>query len=128
MATPYLSHLFLEVADLDRARWFWIEALGLTLLQDRGGYLQVGDADGSGFQLGIEQKPESAVAPRDYPEITLRVHDCDTVARGLEAIGVTIEEGAGGPALGRAARLVPRPGRAPDVGVFLGRTDHGAQS
>ena len=93
MATPYLSHLFLEVADLDRARWFWIEALGLTLLQDRGGYLQVGDADGSGFQLGIEQKPESAVVPRDYPEITLRVDDCDIVARGLEAIGVAIEEG-----------------------------------
>ncbi len=93
MATPYLSHLFLEVGDLDRARWFWVEALGLTLLQDRGAYLQVGDAEGSGFQIGIEQKLAGVVEPRDHPEITLRVHDCDEVARRLEGLGVAIEEG-----------------------------------
>jgi catechol 2,3-dioxygenase-like lactoylglutathione lyase family enzyme len=93
MATPYLSHLFLEVADLDRARWFWVEALGLVLLQDRGDYLQVGDPAGHGFQIGIERKPESAVEPSDYPEITLRVPDCDAAARHLEGLGVTIEDG-----------------------------------
>lgn len=87
---PHCTHLFLEVRDLARARWFWVEAIGLELLQDRGPYIQVGG--NGGFAIGIEQA-QSGVAPRDYPEITLRVPDVDAAATRLQELGVEIVEG-----------------------------------
>jgi catechol 2,3-dioxygenase-like lactoylglutathione lyase family enzyme len=87
---PHLTHLFMEVADLERARWFWTEAIGLELLEDRGPYIRVGG--GSGFAIGIEQAAQSHVSPQG-PEITVRVDDVNEVAKRLRALGVEIIEG-----------------------------------
>jgi catechol 2,3-dioxygenase-like lactoylglutathione lyase family enzyme len=87
---PHLTHLFLEVADLERARWFWTEAIGLELIEDRGAYLRVGG--GGGFSIGIEQAPGGR-ASAEGPEITVRVEDVDAVAERLQTFGVEIIEG-----------------------------------
>ena len=85
----HLTHLFMEVASLERARWFWIDALGLELLEDRGPYIRVGG--NGGFSIGIEQV--QAGAPRiDGDEIALRVDDVDATAEQLRALGVQITQ------------------------------------
>jgi catechol 2,3-dioxygenase-like lactoylglutathione lyase family enzyme len=86
---PHLTHLFMEVADLERARWFWVEALGLELLEDRGAYIRVGG--GGGFAIGIEQAP-GRVSPQG-PEITMRVDDVDVAVARLRDLGVEIVDG-----------------------------------
>ena len=87
---PHLTHLFLEVGDLEKAKWFWLEALGLQLLEDRGVYIAVGG--NGGFAIGIEQAPKAHVSP-EGPEITLRVDDVDAVVERLKSLGVEIDEG-----------------------------------
>ncbi len=86
-----LSHLFMEVGDLEAARRFWVEAVGLDLLEDRGPYIRVGDAGGEGFTIGIEETAEPAT--REHAEITVRVDDLDAAIARLEGHGVAIEEG-----------------------------------
>jgi catechol 2,3-dioxygenase-like lactoylglutathione lyase family enzyme len=80
----------MEVADLERARWFWIEALGLRLLNDRGVYIAVGG--NGGFAIGIEQIAAEKVS-REGPELTVRVDDVDAVTQRLRDMGVTLTEG-----------------------------------
>ena len=87
---PHLTHLFMEVGDLEKAKWFWTEALGLRLLDDRGAYIAVGG--NGGFAIGIEQGASGAVSS-DGPELTLRVEDVDATARRLQGLGIEIEEG-----------------------------------
>jgi catechol 2,3-dioxygenase-like lactoylglutathione lyase family enzyme len=87
---PHLTHLFMEVADLQRAHWFWTEAIGLELLEDRGPYIRVGG--GGGFAIGIEQAAPGAVSPSG-PEITVRVDDVDATAARLRELGIDIIEG-----------------------------------
>ncbi len=80
----------MEVGDLDKAKWFWLEALGLQLLDDRGAYIAVGGH--GGFAIGIEQAPAGQVSP-EGPELTLRVDDVDAAVERLISLGVEIEEG-----------------------------------
>lgn len=87
---PHLTHLFMEVGDLERAKWFWVEGLGLQLLDDRGSYVAVGG--NGGFAIGIEEAPAGRPSV-DGPEITLRVDDVDAVAERLTSLGIEIEEG-----------------------------------
>ncbi len=87
---PHLTHLFMEVGDLEQAKRFWLEALGLELLDDRGVYIAVGGS--GGFAIGIEQVPKEQVSP-DGPEITVRVEDVDAAADRLTSLGIEIEEG-----------------------------------
>jgi catechol 2,3-dioxygenase-like lactoylglutathione lyase family enzyme len=82
-----LTHLFLEVGDLAKARWFWVEAMGLELLEDRGVYIAVGG--NNGFALGIEQTARPVV---DGPELTVRVEDVDVTTERLRSLGVPILE------------------------------------
>jgi catechol 2,3-dioxygenase-like lactoylglutathione lyase family enzyme len=89
MATA-LTHLFMEVGDLAKARWFWVEALGLQLLSDDGPYIRVGG--NGGFAIGIEQIL-SGVPSKDGPEVTLRVDDVDALTARLRGLGVPIAEG-----------------------------------
>ena len=89
MLRPQLTHLFMEVGDMEKAKWFWLEALGLQLLDDRGAYIAVGGS--GGFAIGIEQAPTGRVSP-EGPEITLRVDDVDAVVVRLKSLGVEIEE------------------------------------
>ncbi len=86
---PHLTHLFMEAGDLDRARWFWTEAIGLELLEDRGPYIRVGG--GGGFAIGIEQAAGGRVSPPG-PEITVRVDDVEAAAARLRDLGVEIIE------------------------------------
>jgi catechol 2,3-dioxygenase-like lactoylglutathione lyase family enzyme len=85
---PHLTHLFMEVSDMTAARRFWIDALGLELLDDRGAYIAVGG--NGGFAIGIEQVPDGQVSA-DGPEITLRVDDVDATVARLRELGVQIE-------------------------------------
>jgi catechol 2,3-dioxygenase-like lactoylglutathione lyase family enzyme len=87
---PHLTHLFMEVADLERARWFWTEAIGLELLEDRGPYIRVGG--GGGFSIGIEQASSGQVLPPG-PEITVRVESVDAAVARLLDLGIEIDEG-----------------------------------
>jgi len=87
---PHLTHLFMEVADLQRAKWFWTEALGLELLDDRGVYIAVGG--NGGFAIGIEEVPAAQVSASG-PELTLRVDDVDATTARLSALGIEITEG-----------------------------------
>ncbi len=80
----------MEVGDLEKAKWFWLEALGLQLLDDRGVYIAVGGS--GGFAIGIEQAPQGTVSP-EGPEITVRVDDVDAVVVRLKSLDIEIEEG-----------------------------------
>jgi catechol 2,3-dioxygenase-like lactoylglutathione lyase family enzyme len=104
---PHLTHLFLEVRDLSRARWFWVEALGLEVIEDRGVYLAVGG--NGGFALGIE---ENRSATTEGPELTLRVEDVDIETERLRGLGVlVIEEAADMPWGSRHAWIADPDGR-----------------
>lgn len=85
---PHLTHLFMEVGDLEKARWFWVEALGLELLDDRGPYIAVGGS--GGFAIGLEEAPGGAVSA-EGPEITLRVDDVDAAVERLKGMGIEFE-------------------------------------
>ena len=80
-----LSHLFVLVSDLERARRFYIDELGLDLLVETPGYIRVGG--GGRFHLGIEAgRPENVSAPGI--EIVIQVDDVDRRYRELVAGGV----------------------------------------
>jgi catechol 2,3-dioxygenase-like lactoylglutathione lyase family enzyme len=87
---PHLTHLFMEVGDLERARWFWTQAIGLELTADRGPYIQVGG--NGGFHIGIEQAPAGSIGPHG-PEITVRVPDVDALTAELRELGVRVLDG-----------------------------------
>jgi catechol 2,3-dioxygenase-like lactoylglutathione lyase family enzyme len=104
---PRLTHVFMEVGDLARARWFWLEAMGLELLEDRGAYISVGG--NNGFALGLEQ---TAIPVREGPELTLRVEDVDATTERLRGLGVkVIEEPADMPWGSRHAWIADPDGR-----------------
>ena len=75
---------------MERAKRFWLEALGLQLLEDRGVYVAIGG--NGGFALGIEEVPEDRVSPGG-PELTLRVDDVDATVQRLKSFDIEIEEG-----------------------------------
>lgn len=81
-----LSHLFMLVRDLAVARRFWVEDIGLRVLQEENGYLQVGGEEG--FQIGMEQ---GEPGPANATEICVRVPDVDEAYRRLAARGATVE-------------------------------------
>jgi catechol 2,3-dioxygenase-like lactoylglutathione lyase family enzyme len=84
-----LSHLFVLVSDLERARRFYVDELGLDLLMETPGYIRVGG--GGGFHLGIEAgRPEDVSASRI--EIVIQVDDVDRHYRELVASGVRFLE------------------------------------
>lgn len=85
-----LSHLFMLVRDLAAARRFWVEDIGLRVLQEEHGYLQVGGVDG--FPIGMEQ---GEPGPANATEICVRVADVDEACRRLVERGVAV---AGPPA------------------------------
>ena len=86
---PHLTHLFMEVGSMERAKRFWLDALGLQLLDDRGVYIAIGG--NGGFAIGIEQVPEGRLSS-EGPEITLRVDDLDATVERLKSFDIEIEE------------------------------------
>ena len=87
---PHLTHLFLLVGDLERAKWFWTEAIGLRLIEDSRGYIRVGGDNG--FDIGIEEGSIES-APVGCPEITVRVEDVDAATKRLSDHDVMITDG-----------------------------------
>ncbi len=80
-----LSHLFVLASDLESARRFYVDELGLDLLMETPGYIRVGG--GGGFHLGIEEgRPENVPAPGI--EIVIQVDDVDRRYRELVASGM----------------------------------------
>jgi catechol 2,3-dioxygenase-like lactoylglutathione lyase family enzyme len=87
-----LSHLFLHVTSLGRARAFYVDGLGLALLvgsgEDGSGYMRLGGGDG--FTIGVEERPPAEVGALGI-EIVVRVDDVDATYRRLQAAGVFFE-------------------------------------
>jgi catechol 2,3-dioxygenase-like lactoylglutathione lyase family enzyme len=113
---PRLTHLFMEVGDLARARWFWVDAIGLELLDDRGGYIAVGG--NNGFALGLEQ---TATPVSAGPELTLRVEDVDAAVERLRLAGVpVVQEPADMPWGSRHAWIADPDGRRMSIYSAMG--------
>lgn len=88
--TPHvLSHLFMHVSHLDRARQFYVERLGLEVLAEEPGYLRVGGGDG--FSIGLEERPEVEIGAPGI-ELEVRVPDVDALATDLRAAGIAVTE------------------------------------
>lgn len=83
-----LSHLFLHVTDLVRARAFYVDTLGLALLVDDGGYVRVGGSDG--FAMGMEAMPPEEVGAVGI-EIVVRVDDVDASHSRMRRAGVVFD-------------------------------------
>jgi catechol 2,3-dioxygenase-like lactoylglutathione lyase family enzyme len=83
------SHLFVLVSDLERARAFYVDALGLELLMRHDGYLRVGGSDG--FHIGLEEGPPEAVGAAGI-EIVIQVDDVDARYEEMERMGVSFDD------------------------------------
>ncbi|MFI5255280.1 MAG: VOC family protein [Candidatus Limnocylindrales bacterium] len=88
--TPHvLSHLFMHVGHLARARQFYVERLGLEVLAEEPGYLRVGGGDG--FSIGLEERPEAEIGAPGI-ELEVQVPDVDALASDLRAAGIAVTE------------------------------------
>lgn len=83
-----LSHLFIVVSDLDRARRFYVTDLGLDLMLETPGYLRVGG--GGGFHLGIEEGDPKDVGASGI-ELVIEVDDVDRRYEELTAKGIRFD-------------------------------------
>jgi catechol 2,3-dioxygenase-like lactoylglutathione lyase family enzyme len=76
---------FIATADAERARAFYQDKLGLTLIDD-GGYALVFDANGT--QLRVQRV--DAVAPHAYTALGWELGDLAAGVRALAAKGVAV--------------------------------------
>jgi catechol 2,3-dioxygenase-like lactoylglutathione lyase family enzyme len=79
-----LSHLFMVVTDLERARRFYVDEVGLELLVEEPGYLRLGLGS---IRIGMEQGPPEKVGAPGI-ELELHVDDVDLAYAELLARGV----------------------------------------
>lgn len=79
-----LSHLFMVVSDLERARTFYADEVGLELLLDEGEYLRWGLGS---ITIGMEQAKNGPVGAPGV-EFELRVDDVDATYAAMIARGV----------------------------------------
>jgi catechol 2,3-dioxygenase-like lactoylglutathione lyase family enzyme len=86
--TASLSHLFVHVADVARSRAFYVDLLGLRLLEGGDGYQRIGGGDG--FTMGMEERPAWEVGALGI-EIEIAVDDVDEVHRRLTRAGATVD-------------------------------------
>lgn len=86
MGTPRLSHLFMRVFDLDRARTFYVDMLGLNVLAEYPGYLRIGDER---FHIGIEEGVTAEIGAAGL-ELNIEVDDVDASYDRLQAQGVDV--------------------------------------
>lgn len=94
MARNAFSHLFIHVTSLPAARRFYVDRLGLEVLNDEPGYLRVGG--GEGFHIGIEERPAAEVGAVGI-EMVIRVGDVDVTASALRDAGIEITDPADQP-------------------------------
>jgi catechol 2,3-dioxygenase-like lactoylglutathione lyase family enzyme len=91
MGRNAFSHLFVHVSSLAAARTFYVDRLGLEVLVEEPGYLQVGG--GEGFHIGLEEGPPAEVGAVGI-EIVVRVGDVDVTASALRDAGLEITDPA----------------------------------
>jgi catechol 2,3-dioxygenase-like lactoylglutathione lyase family enzyme len=85
MGTEF-SHIFMLVSDLEGQRRLFVDTLGLSVLAEHPGYLQIGG--GEGFHIGME---EGDPGRPNAMEITIRVDDVDQMYERLVEAGVEVE-------------------------------------
>ena len=108
----------IPVTDLDRAKHFYQETLGLLFLWENPASVRFGCGDGT--QLSIFRRGPSTA---DHTLSHFEVSDIEAVVRGLEGRGVTFIDYADGPlqTTGHIAQIGPARGawfRDPDGNVL----------
>jgi catechol 2,3-dioxygenase-like lactoylglutathione lyase family enzyme len=83
------SHCFMHVTDLEQTRAFYVDRLGVSVLEEGTGYLRLGG--GGGFDIGVEERPASEVGARGI-ELELEVPDVDALVAALRAAGIAATE------------------------------------
>jgi catechol 2,3-dioxygenase-like lactoylglutathione lyase family enzyme len=81
------SHAFVHVRDVGRTRSFYVEHLGLEVLQEGGGYLRLGG--GGGFHIGVEERAAAEIGAPGV-ELQIRVGDVDAVVERLRAARIAV--------------------------------------
>jgi catechol 2,3-dioxygenase-like lactoylglutathione lyase family enzyme len=79
---------FVQIVDVDRAKAFYRDTLGLRLIADESPYALVFDANGIMLRLAIVKEKPS------FPGTVLgwQVPDISAAVQGLRATGVTFEQ------------------------------------
>jgi predicted enzyme related to lactoylglutathione lyase len=104
-STTLLQHLdivIVRVTDIEAARAFYGEALGLNLLSEGPGFFSVAPVDGVGATLGVGVAPEGASVSPIQTGIWWKVDDTDALHATLVARGVRITEEPSDKPFGRA--------------------------
>jgi catechol 2,3-dioxygenase-like lactoylglutathione lyase family enzyme len=109
----------IPVSDLDRARTFYLDKLGLTLLWENPASIRFGC--GGGSELSVFRRPGTST---EHTLAHFEVSDIEATIADLESRGVTFVDYADGPlkTTGHIAPIGPARGawlRDPD-GNFLG--------
>lgn len=76
----------MRVFDLDRARTFYVDMLGLDVLAEYPGYLRIGDER---FHIGIEEGVTAEIGAAGL-ELNIEVDDVDATYDRLQAQGVDV--------------------------------------
>jgi catechol 2,3-dioxygenase-like lactoylglutathione lyase family enzyme len=88
MLSDALTYATLPATDLERARRFYADTLGLTVAEELPGGLFYELADGTRFLL----YPTQGTASGEHTQIAFRVDDLDAEVAALRARGVVFEE------------------------------------
>jgi catechol 2,3-dioxygenase-like lactoylglutathione lyase family enzyme len=88
MLSEYRVHTALPATDLDRAKRFYAERLGLTPTQKRPDGLRYDCADGTAFMLF----PTSISDRGGHTQAGIEVPDIEAAVAGLKSRGVVFEE------------------------------------
>ncbi len=87
MLSEFLAVTTLVVTDLDQAKSFYADQLGLTLLEENPGSCRFGAGHGSQFTIRRGQPPASGPTVMHF-----EVDDIEAVVRDLMSHGVRFEE------------------------------------
>ena len=78
--------------DLDRAREFWVHALGFTVTEEQPGQFFMVDAGGLRLCVDLEDDDTHKTGGSD-PVIGLKAHSLEEVLQALERRGIEPERG-----------------------------------
>ena len=82
------AHATIAVTDIDRARKFYAEALGLTVKNENPGGITFEDGGGGWFFV----YPSQFAGSNRSTAMTFEVDDLDTTVKELRESGITFEE------------------------------------
>lgn len=89
MATPQLHHVSIDVDDVDAARRFYVDLLGLQARRDRPDFAFAGEwLDAGGSQVHLVER--SGASSRG-PHFAMAVDDLDAVIEQLRGQGLSVD-------------------------------------